>query len=88
MDHHQSPFRLDRLEPERPVAAGAREDDADGPFLPVLGQAPQEAVDGPRYAGTGHRRPETQNALLDRQGRIWRDDVDVLGLDECPIVRL
>ena len=40
LDHHQAALRLDRLEPERPVAAGARHDDADGPLLLVLRQAP------------------------------------------------
>jgi hypothetical protein len=88
LDHRQAALRLDRLEPEGAVAAGARDDDADGALLLVLRQAPQEAIDGPRYAGTSRRRPEMQDAPLDRQQRVRRDDVDVLGLDQRPIVRL
>ena len=72
---------LDRLQAQRPFRARAREDDADGAFLLVLGQ-------GCRKVSIGNRRPrrlerlgEVELPLADRQGPVRRDHVDVVRLD-------
>jgi len=79
LDERDAALRLDRPQAERAVRPGPRQDDGDGPGLLLLGQRPEQVVDGqvqdPRLAPGG----EQEHPLGDRHVRVRRDHVHVVG---------
>jgi len=65
LGHRHAAFALDHLETEAAAGAGAREDDADRPLLPVLRQRAEEEVD--RQAQTARRTRFQQSQLSVQQ---------------------
>ena len=59
--------RLDLLQAERAVGAGAGEDDADGPLLLILSQRAEEEVDRHADPAPLQGRGEAQDTLADAQ---------------------
>ena len=59
-----TPFALDRLQPERAVGGGAREDHADGALALVGGQRLEEGVDRTPRRSTLRPRPQGQTPPL------------------------
>ena len=87
--HHGHPgIFLDGPQAQRTVAAHARENDADGLFLLVRRQLPEEEVDRHPQAPRRGRFQHLQLSVQDGQVRIGRDHVDVVGLDLHPVFRL
>jgi hypothetical protein len=72
---------LDRLQPERPVVAAARQDHADRAVAEVGGERAQHVVDRPLAGLFGRQHLDPQHAVPDRELGAGRRDVDVIGLD-------
>ena len=88
LDHGHAASFLDRLETHGTVAAGARQNDADGSLILVLCQGTEEVVDGQPGAALIRRLHQVKSAVQDVQIFTWRDDVDVVGVDLHPILHL
>src|SRR6185295_13302985 len=74
-DRQAAPL-LDRLEAQRAVRTAAREDDADGLVLLVLGQGAEEAVDRRAPAAEPRRLGGIEHAVVDGQRDARRHDID------------
>ena len=70
---------LDRLQADGAVGRGAGKNHPDGPLVPVLRQSFEKTVDRPRCHAARRARPQLQHAADKAQGRVGRDDVDVVG---------
>ena len=83
----QAAVLLDRPQAGRTVGPGSREDDPDGVLAVISGERAEERVDGRAQAGV-RRRCDPQYAPLQREDRVRRDDVDVVGLWAEPVLGL
>ena len=88
LGHNHTALALDGLHPQGAVATGAREYYADGPLVLVLGQGPEEKVDGHTPAARGHRIEQLQRAVQKRHVAIGRDDVGTVGLHRHAVLDL
>ena len=79
--HRESALFLDGAQAERAVAAGARQDDAGGAFAVRLGERYEKAVDRRALEALLERRADLQAVVEDRQRRVGRYHIDVVGLD-------
>ena len=65
---------LDRLDPQRPVASHAGQDDGDGPFLLIFRQMAEKQVDRRPRAAWSRGLMEMQHAVEDRHIFVrWND---------------
>ena len=78
------PSPLMACKPERAIAAGAGENDANGPVLLVVGQGAEKEIHR-HVRGVGLARQETKVASRDDDVHIRRHDMDVIGLDAHPV---
>jgi hypothetical protein len=78
---------LDLVDPERAVAARAREDHADRAALAPGGDGAEERVDGHRRVIVRARRDHEAAQRISERG-AGADDVDAIGRDEDSIARL
>lgn len=83
LDH--DPPRLDDADLEGPVAAGSRQDDADGTGPEVLSERAKEEVDGHPVAAGGHRLNELQGPMMQSHVAVGGDDVDRVDLHALAI---
>ena len=79
---------LDGPEAQRAVGAHAREDDADAPLLPVVGQGAEEEIDRQAQAPGRRRVEQVQHPVQDGHVLVGRDHVDVVRLDLHPVLDL
>ena len=77
--HDHAALTLDRAHPLGAVAAGAREDDADGPLALLLGERAEEKIDGQTQAARLGGLEQLQRAVEERQVMPRRNDVDAVG---------
>ena len=83
--HRHAALALDRAQPQGAVAAGAREHDADGPFVLVLGQRAEEEVDRQALAAWRGGLEELQLPVQEGHVAVGRDDVGAVGLHRHPV---
>ena len=87
--HHCHPEILfDGFQPQRAVASHAGKNNADGFFLLVRRQVPEEEVDRHPLAPRGNRFEHLELSVQDGQVRIRGNHVDVIGLNLHPIFHL
>ena len=88
LHHRHAELFLDGSQAERAVAPHPGENDADGLFLLVCGQAPEEEINRrpqpPRRGRFEHLEP----AVQDGQVGVRRDHVDAIRLDLHSVLRL
>ena len=88
MHHHHPEVFLDGFQAQRAVAPHAGENDADGFFLLVRRQLPEEEVDRHPQAPGRDRFEHLELAVQDGQVRIGRNHVDAIRLNLHPIFHL
>ena len=81
LHHDHAPGLLDGPDAANPVAAGAREDDADGLVPLVFGQGTEEDVDGKVDAFGVVEVAQDELAVEDGELLSGRDEVDRVGRD-------
>ena len=79
---------LDGGQAQRPIASRSREDDAYGVVALILGEGLEEGVDGPTTIPRRRGPGDLEIASLDRQGAVWWNDEDAVGLDLHAVDRL
>jgi hypothetical protein len=88
LGHDQSALALDRPRPQGAVAAGAREQDTDRPFVLIERQRAEEEIDRQpqslRPVGSSRRSVPWNSAM----SRLGRDDVGAIRLDPHPVLDL
>ena len=82
----QAAVLLDGADADRAVAPDTREHDADGALATVLGQRGEEGIDRPAKLARRRRRGDLENAILDGERRIRRNDEDTV-LFDCGAIR-
>ena len=82
------PSPLTARTPQRAVAAGAREHDADRPLVLVLGQGAEEEVNRQAQAARRGRFQQLQRAVQKGHVPVGRNDVGAVGLDRHPVLDL
>lgn len=88
LDHGHAPRGLDGFQAQGTGRSGPGKDDANSPFLLILGQGTEEAVHG-RLRGMPLYWPgQTENPSVDGHEMVRWDDVDVIGLDRHVILDL
>ena len=86
-DDHAA-LALDRSYPQRAVAAGAREHDADGPLVLILGQGSEEKVDGHPQTARRVWLQQLQATVQKGHVAVGRNDVSAVGLDLHTVLNL
>ena len=88
MDHRHAQVFLDSYHPQRAVTPHAGENDADGLFILVGGQVPEEEVDRPPQPPRCDRFEHLEIATQDGQVGVGWDHVDAVRLDLHPVLHL
>ncbi len=88
LGEREPPPLLDRAQPHRPVLAGPREDDRDGPLARVPRERPEKAVDGREHAPELRGLHQTEVAAVDLQMGARRDHIHPVRLDGLPVRHL
>ena len=84
--HESDPaLSLDRLQAERPVGPGPRQNHADGLTVSRDRQRLQEHIHRQMQSGSQSAWSQPQSIPLDHHVRVRRDDVDVIRLQLSPI---
>ena len=73
---------------QRSIAAGSREDNANGTVSPVQRQGAEEKVNGQVLSARGGEFQELERAVQDGHVAIRRDDVDAVRLHRHPVFHL
>jgi hypothetical protein len=68
--HDHAAFALDRAHAQRAVAAGARQHDADRPFVLVLRQRAEEEIDRQALAARLRRLQQLQRPFRNAMSRL------------------
>ena len=84
--HDHAALTLDGAHALGAVAAGAREDDADGPLALLPGEGAEEKIDGQTQAARLGGLEQLQRAVEERQVMPRRNDVDAVGAHDHAIL--
>ena len=79
---------LDGPQAQGAVRAHAREDDADAPLLPVLGQGAEEKIDRQAQSAGRRRLEQVQHPVQDGHVLVGGDHIDAVRLDLHPVLDL
>ena len=88
LGHDHAALALDGADALGPVAAGAREDDADGALVLVLGQGAEEEVDGQTLSPGRRGLEELEGTVQEGHVAARGDDVRAPGLHRHPVLDL
>ena len=88
LSEREAAIFLDRLDPQRPIAADARQDDADRAVLLILRKRSEKRVDGAAIFARRRRHGDPQRIAFQCQRGIRRDDMNLVGRERGPILRL
>ena len=80
LGHGHAAPALDRLQPQRAVAAGAGEHDADGLLFQVLGQGAEKVIDGQAHVPDLDRLHQMKHSLIECHFSVRRIEIDGIGL--------
>ncbi len=87
LSERDPPHRLDLAQPERTVRPRPRKDHRDRLALLLLGERPQEEIDGKVGPPLHRSGREVKQPARDRQIRVRRNDVHVIRADRQPVGR-
>ena len=85
LGHHHAAHELDLLQAECPVAAGPREDDADGPLVFLRRQRAKEKINRRLRTVIFGGRRKLQSPFGDGQVLVGRNDVNAIRFDRHSI---
>jgi hypothetical protein len=88
LSQREAAIFLDRLDPQRPVAADARQDNADGAVFLILRKGGKKRVDRAAMLSRGGGHGNSQRVPFQGQRGIWRDHMNLFGGERRLILRV